>query len=87
MKLCLGTLKKGDEVLFEDVGVWVGTTESPTGQKSWLGALGQMHSIFFDEEGPYDLILVDGRAGKIRIKNLDSLDSGFVEFEGVGDLD
>lgn len=88
MEYLRASLKKGDQVLFEDLDITLAGLKSATGLKEWYGSFKLPADGHIEPGGPYRLILEDGRSGDILINNI-SISSDqltLVHFVGSGPL-
>ena len=88
MEHARGKITSGDDVLAEDVNVWI--EKIPRGKLyEWYGGLTlpEGHSVFVG--GLYRLELDDGRSGEISIDRQQATSSGHKEtiFKGSGPLE
>jgi hypothetical protein len=83
------TLKSGDEIIRENVGVRINEiVESRSGLKHWYGSFELSIEEFFELGGIYRLELEDGRAGDILISNVQITSQGNrTDFQGTGPLE
>lgn len=84
-----GTIKLREEVLLAKILVSVKLSINPqTGIKSWRGFFLASADTNLEAEGPYKLILEDGRSGDILISNaIHQNDLIRVQFEIAGNLE
>ena len=88
MKNLRGTIKKGDEVILEDVEVFLTVKKPPLGLQEWHGTFKLPEFRYFEPGQQYKLILEDGRSGQIIIGG-GTISPPFpasVSFQGSGDL-
>ena len=79
-----GTIKDGDDVLFENVEISLTTKGGSPQFSEWYGSFRLPRGGYIDPAGEnYQLELDDGRAGQIFIRRVDGRD---MQFRGSGEL-
>lgn len=67
----MGTIKDDENVILEGVEIWLNVTESPSGLRDWRGRLEVPAGSDIENAGNYQLVLDDGRSGKILVKRIE----------------
>ena len=83
-----GSIKSGDEILLEDISLWLEeTVDHRSGLKGWYGSFSLASGQVLQLGAQYLLILEDGRSGQILLKRQQIGSGGSkVEFQGTGPL-
>ena len=87
MKPIRAQILKGDEVILDDLDVWLNETEGPS-LKSWDGHFDLDQFSVDLMSGGFRIVLADGRSGDILVTNIttgSNLETG-VDFKGTGPL-
>ena len=83
-----GQLKLADEVLFDDLAVWINVASVTERVQHWRGQFTVPPHSPFEQSGPYRLVLNDGREGDLLIENTgaDSDEEMIIQFIGCSPL-
>jgi hypothetical protein len=71
MKQVTARIGQGENTIVDGVTVWFQEQTSNSGLHSWNGyfEIENLPQEFFDNQGPYDIEMSDGRAGQFLIQN------------------